>query len=387
MRTTLRKIRQLLREADEHASNRVNPKSIEPMLVAIEKRLYEETEAFCQDLTQNDPDNEIESIISHRLRGTFTFLVICTFSTMVEFTVEFKMVNSSPFEWIAEFSHGEASGVSDDDDADELGRDQMDSWQDYDELEEVCLVALQPQADTSGRWWADENYYPIRPFVEGESTELKPVSSWTVVDGPTGDVVSEAKSSVKDHRKLNRYCRVHVMMETARTSLIAIKELFSNATYKEKYGTILPAISMQGNVPRVGFGFKPKSNQQNPTNPSISYGIYVEMNVSFGDVFLPKIDIKSKSLSALVSRASDSGWTTWKEDIAMIKTDIKEVVGPSLRGDGLWWADENMYAIRPLLKGEEPHLRPDPKWIAIDINTHEEWKDGKGYDDDVGYGF
>ncbi len=192
MRLQLGQLRRILCEVDEHVINRVNPESIMSILKHLDARLYEETETFCKELIQSDPDNEIEVIGSQRrLPSDLTFLVCCTFSTMIEFCIEFKMVNNSPFEWTAEFHHGEASGIHEDEEADTLARDQMDSWRDYDAFEEICKDALKPQPDESGRWWADENYYPIRPFVEGETPELKPDPSWTVVDGPTGEVVSE----------------------------------------------------------------------------------------------------------------------------------------------------------------------------------------------------
>ncbi len=41
---------------------------------------------------------------------------------------------------------------------------------------------------------------------------------------------------------------------------------------------------------------------------------------------------------------------------------------------GIWWADENMYPLRPVFKGEDLRIeeKPDPSWILIDPNTHEE---------------
>ncbi len=48
-----------------------------------------------------------------------------------------------------------------------------------------------PSTDESGNWWADENYYPIRPIFDGEDPNFKPDWSWTIVNGMTGDVVEE----------------------------------------------------------------------------------------------------------------------------------------------------------------------------------------------------
>ncbi len=53
--------------------------------------------------------------------------------------------------------------------------------------------ALQPDNSGDGLWWADENYYPIRPMWTGESVSLKPIESWTIINGNTGDVVSEGR--------------------------------------------------------------------------------------------------------------------------------------------------------------------------------------------------
>ncbi len=43
---------------------------------------------------------------------------------------------------------------------------------------------------------------------------------------------------------------------------------------------------------------------------------------------------------------------------------------------GIWWADENMYPLRPVFKGEDLRIeeKPDPSWILIDPTTHEEIK-------------
>ncbi len=50
---------------------------------------------------------------------------------------------------------------------------------------------ISPSPDASGAWWADVNYYPIRPVFDGEDASHKPDPTWTIVDGATGDVVSE----------------------------------------------------------------------------------------------------------------------------------------------------------------------------------------------------
>lgn len=61
-----------------------------------------------------------------------------------------------------------------------------------------------------------------------------------------------------------------------------------------------------------------------------------------------------------------------------IVKELQDVILPQAQDTGTyagaWWADENMYPLRPLFKGEEPaRHKPDPSWILIDPTTHEEF--------------
>lgn len=199
--------------------------------------------------------------------------------------------------------------------------------------------------------------------------------------GHVRSLICEAKSSVKDARKLNHYSEKDVRFAAAKNSLIYVKELVKTQWYLDKFGAnhyhLYVTIEKIGNVPRIQIRFY----KQATTRPHP--GISGDILVSFGDVFLPKIGLSGVTLRKMVSHASAAGWDDWQDDIQKIKSDLKEIVGPRPAEGQLWWADESMYPIRPLLEGESPHLRPDPTWIVIDINTHEEWMDGKGYDDDA----
>lgn len=52
---------------------------------------------------------------------------------------------------------------------------------------------------------------------------------------------------------------------------------------------------------------------------------------------------------------------------------VKEMVLPCPVTNGLWWADDNLYLLRPLLLGESPTLPPKKGWSAIDELTYEPW--------------
>lgn len=75
-----------------------------------------------------------------------------------------------------------------------IGKGASDRW--IDEVAEELETVAAPVPDNRGWWWADENYYPIRPLWQGEYYAHKPKSSWTLVDGVTGDVVNESVRSV-----------------------------------------------------------------------------------------------------------------------------------------------------------------------------------------------
>lgn len=64
-------------------------------------------------------------------------------------------------------------------------------------VEEVVLKYAQPETSDDGLWWADENFYPIRPMFVGEEPDVKPLEWVTVVD-PNGEVIKEAKRHEKN---------------------------------------------------------------------------------------------------------------------------------------------------------------------------------------------
>lgn len=197
--------------------------------------------------------------------------------------------------------------------------------------------------------------------------------------GHVRSLVREAKSSAKDANKLNVYSSRDVRSWAVKRSFEAVKELLETGWYKEQFSRISAVAKRQYATPRVDIRFT-KNGTGGPSQYRGGSGFIL---ISFGDVFSPNISFSSKTLRDLIIHATNAGWNDWREDFQKIRSDLRDVIGPRPAEGPLWWADESMYPIRPLLEGESPHLRPDPSWIVIDINTHEEWMEGKGYDDDT----
>lgn len=227
------------------------------------------------------------------------------------------------------------------------------------------------QPAESGEWWADENYYTIRPVMAGEGTKHKPAPTWTVVDGSTGNVVGEARSRSTDasaSRKLNRNNRYSVMKELQHTSSATIRELLKDPWYSKRFENVKIEVKSIAGAKRLLVSFW----RQGMTSGATAWASHdtvrkLTMMASLSDPMNVKVDMPRAWYRRMVSR----GYPDWESDYERVKTDIRTACVPEADGK-VWWADENMYLIRPLLKGEHPVYRPEPTWILVDSETHEE---------------
>lgn len=60
------------------------------------------------------------------------------------------------------------------------------------------------------------------------------------------------------------------------------------------------------------------------------------------------------------------------EIVETLEAQLKDIAQPKPESDGLWWADENLYPIRPMMEGEDEAYKPDPKWTVVNGTTGEE---------------
>lgn len=184
--------------------------------------------------------------------------------------------------------------------------------------------------------------------------------------------VTEAKSphvSITASRKINPSNRYAIMKEMLHTSASAIRELLKDPWYSDRFENIkIEAKSIAG-AKRLLISFW----RQGMTSGTAAWASddtfrKLMMMASLSDPMNVKVDMPRTFYRRIVSRG---GYDGWKDDYQKVKTDLKQACVPEAEGK-VWWADKNMYLMRPLLKGENPLYRPDPTWILIDSETHEE---------------
>lgn len=226
--------------------------------------------------------------------------------------------------------------------------DVVESWSDADEdaIEDIIdglSEDARPEAATSGLWWGDVDFYPIRPLYVGEAVELKPEPSCTVVDGTSGDVVSEA-TEVQGSDRLSTTDSRNMWHMTE----LAAKRLSSYLK------------NVESEVAPHKFSVK--------MHPGLKYMYAYLSDRHLFSVHLS--DVKPEPVVGLTPYASSDFEDEILDWFADHKFDIVDVVSPHLRDDGLWWADENLYPQRPVWEGE--HFPPVEGWSAIDPVTGED---------------
>lgn len=97
-----------------------------------------------------------------------------------------------------------------------------------------------PETNAEGLWWADENYYPIRPLLEGEDPDVKPAKGITVVDGD-GNVVSESVSITRHTGKI-----VKTMKKTIKLTESRLRQVIREELLRQKLGVLYEDAALGG---------------------------------------------------------------------------------------------------------------------------------------------
>ncbi len=175
MRTTLGNIKQLLHESQSKDLDVIHPESFLPVVRAATARLrlwIDEEQSTIRELNQFWP-----SWKSFKIKpfGRFqTIVVRVSIADVVLFSGIISLNGSAKINvW-------------------KLPNNQNPEFSKWLKKQVPVLTdLLSAQPSKTGLWWADENYYPIRPMYEGEDGKLKPEPDLTIVNGFTGDVVEE----------------------------------------------------------------------------------------------------------------------------------------------------------------------------------------------------
>lgn len=226
---------------------------------------------------------------------------------------------------------------------------------------------VQPHVSSTGHWWADENYYPIRPVLDGESEDLKPIETWTIVSGASGEVVSEGVGGLKDPKakialKINP-ASTEPMRAVASIRLDAWCVGLENDDIEENVINLVRCASARKSMEAefhapwksdLGYTFTLHASWYHPLQPTVKI-VPVEYVDDSGrrvrGSFHPEMP---KKLGRYLERS------------------MLEVISPEPHSSGLWWADENLYAVRPFFEGEVQDPPPREGWTLIDPFTHEQ---------------
>lgn len=222
-----------------------------------------------------------------------------------------------------------------------------------DEVMEKLQEFYEARPISEGLWWADENYYPIRPLIVGEDPDIKPEEWVTVVKGTTGEVVSEAK------KKKPAQLRVHP------DSYDVVRVAALDAAIDED-NTQLADAPLPRNCYLDIFGFASSNIVGDVFSVNVRDGKYendvvMSLFVRYDDKMNPTIDYdryNAKPSARLLRFFKNIDWS------APVQDDV-------------WWADEDYYPIRPLFVGEDVAKKPEPWCTVIKGSTGEVIREAK----------
>lgn len=268
--------------------------------------------------------------------------------------------------------------TDDDEDNDRRGRQEDDEPEMLELMERVIeelgeLAKPQPRGD--GLWWADENYYPLRPMYEGEvyasgsAYDLKPVATWTVVNGVTGVVISEGVGD--DDEDADLEASIHALTSEVpvtinRQNFLSMRDAAETRIKRwceqksEELRSLGPSSGYSGLWPlEIG---DVASNKIEVTQGLVSFMTVMYLN---GDMNEPQV---------LLHIADAEEWD--REWARAHKDELQEIASPHPRSDGVWWADEEeMQLLRPVWEGET--VPPWDDWVMIDPVTYEPVREKK----------
>lgn len=226
-------------------------------------------------------------------------------------------------------------------------------------IRKELVEVLSPHPDGSGLWWADADFYPLRPVWEGETKDMengsKPLPHWTVIDGTTGDEVK--KVPVREAAKPKKrnvahvsaagksgmwnaaFERVEGMQETLRA-----ENVYCEAYMMEREGSI-GMRPLSGNTAEWSYLFA--FDLRDPSRPVIT-----GKN--------PRLSIRGADPEAHYERLTEM---------------LREALEPHTHGSGAWWADEEMYLQRSAWEGETSATPPHKGWTLVDPASYEPIKE------------
>lgn len=241
---------------------------------------------------------------------------------------------------------------------------------DVNAIRKELIDVLSPHPDGSGLWWADADFYPLRPVWEGETKDMengsKPLPHWTVVDGATGDMVKE---SIDDDGEST--IPTSINRENTGSMVSAAKRRID--VWCEEQSLILER----------KFVAKLSSRPANKIWLFLGREAETFMTVTFsgghgaGSPNEPHVTFRFND-------AFDDDNIDWAYDH---KEELEELASPHPRSDGAWWVrEEDMYLLRPVYEGET--VPPFEGWVMVDPVSYEpinenalhetkSWSDGR----------
>ncbi len=232
-----------------------------------------------------------------------------------------------------------------------------------DEIIKELTEEGQPTSSGDDLWWGDENYYPIRPLFAGESQDLKPIESWTVVKGSTGEVVSEASEDPYSDDK--RIKLMHIFSERPVFEALYARILKWEEEWNERADA--RGVEYDLNVHGMESLTEIRITLHGPRSDTKSRWV---LYFSSFDLSRPIVDEHLYTSRRGPKEPKQSKFELFSKEV---DHEIQELAYFESSGTGVWWADRETYElIRPLFKGEKPSPSPDPTMVAYDPNTGEE---------------
>ncbi len=250
------------------------------------------------------------------------------------------------------------------------------SFVDYvDEVAKKVKEFFEPNNHPEGLWWADENYYLIRPMLEGEDPNVKPRPDVTAVD-KDGNVVAE---SVLPRRALKKgtesALRIHPdsVLEVASIVYARVDEYLAKHKKTKDWENFL---DIKGLDPNLCYNWNGVSDKTFQVDVWMSKGntLGTQLMCWFNNPENVRVEA-----TWYVPESERHATDQYRSDLEAIKEAMIDLATPRNRGDGLWWADENYYPIRPLYVGELPNLKPEPWCTLVDGATGEEVTEKRFY--------
>lgn len=232
----------------------------------------------------------------------------------------------------------------------------------------------------TGAWWADEETYELqRAIYEGEELHRPPMNGWIAVDPTTYEHVNEVaerslcEASQDDELPVVHQACIHLCAEAVFKNVERCVKEFKQ--HMRLLGNVQTQSSGGKQQVNVWLNHPQKFTFSNHADP---HGWSMRSHVN-GHIIV-RCHTKSASSDCVqfsVSATKDwNGFEGCSEDCVKEVNDllreIEEASQPQAQDTGLWWVDENMYMVRPLIEGELFQYKPDPLWTCVDTNTNDE---------------